>query len=314
MPRRPDPQPAEFQALTPGAWPANMPEWARRAIDAYRPSVAYGSEHPNKARFGQWQAMRERLGRRWHELAPDGWRVPKDHSAYAGLIRAGYLHPPADCVRQAILESAIESAWELASGREPVAVVDAVRRVDELNEEISELAKLLARKFRARQQYLDDFLLNDRGADAEECSPDPFELAGAVEQTLIRTNQAHRQIGLVLSAAPTWADTLETVADRMPRVVGPMDAADLAVIGGATNKTEWSPWLQRLIARLGGWFGFGLPDGFLLRCLTNEQIASLAVVVFDAPDGAKINGEQVRKLRARNLKRKGEPDDSAPLI
>jgi hypothetical protein len=283
-----------------------IPAWADRALEAFRPGIAFRADGPNPARMAQWQGISERLHRRWAEIGADGWRVPDSHPSYSGLIRNGYLHPASEYVRQGILECAIESAMDLGSNKHPSDVINAVRRLDELNDEISELAGLLARKFRARQQCIDEFALTDRGTDADEGSPDPFDLFGALELALARPERVGHRIESFLAIAatgsnpnPTWAEMLDEASWRMPRIVGAMGVGDITEIGSTTKKTAWSPWTRRLLARLGGWCGNGLPDGFFLECLTNEQIATLAAVIFDAPGDAQINAEQIRKLRSR---------------
>lgn len=52
-----------------------------------------------------------------------------------------------------------------------------------------------------------------------------------------------------------------------------------------------------------GWRGT-YPPGFLLGCLGHGQLASLVEIVFDVPADARINDEQMRKLRLRYTSRK----------
>jgi hypothetical protein len=102
---------------------------------------------------------------------------------------------------------------------------------------------------------------------------------------------------------------LDEVANKIPRIVSSLDAGDIAVVGSKSNKSEWSPWVLRLIGRLEDWSGNGLPSGFFLECLTNDQLADLARLAFDADSDAAINGEQMRKVKDRYKKRSPRTDD-----
>lgn len=292
-----------------------LPDWAIRALEHFRPLPPHRAEEPDPDRLRQWNVFRERFKTRWRELRPERWKVPEDHPSYGTLRRQGYLYEPADYVRQCILETAIECAWELGSNKRPSQVVEAVKELDRLNQKVSEAAEALARLLRQRDRIRLDFSLSDRSRDAEASVPDPFTLAGVLELTFtkdgFRTSGCDYQKGLetlydALSSshgeAPTIADLLDEIAWRMPRVVTTFDAGDLAVIGSKTNSTEWSPWALRLVARLGDWAGNGLPDGFFLECLTHDQLASLAMVALDAPAGA-YNAAQMRQLIKRYRQR-----------
>jgi hypothetical protein len=191
-----------------------------------------------------------------------------------------------------------------------------VRELDRLNDLISEGAQALAILFKQRAQIKDDFYIGDRQADEQEAAPDAFRLAGALELTLkkhqFRTASFEHRSGLETfyramnssnGREPTIADLLDEISWRMPRVVTSFDPGDIAVMGSKTNRSEWSPWALRLIARLDDWPGNGLLDGFFLDCLTNEQLATLAMVSVDAPPGA-YSAPQIRELKKRYRARK----------
>lgn len=292
-----------------------LPGWAMRALAHFKPLPGYRGDAPDPDRLRHWNGFSERFARRWADLAPDGWGVPDDHPSYAGLRRNGYIFPPSEYVRQGILESAIEAAWEMGANKKPADVVAAVREMDRLNEKISEAAEQLATLFRLRDQLRTDYGLSDQGADTEAEYPDAFRLSGVLELTLskdrFRTSSWDYKEGLQTlyeamassrREAPTIADVLDEISWRQPRRAAPFEAGDIAVVGSRTNKSPWSPWALRMIARLGDWAGNGLPNSFFLDCLTNEQLAILAEVSCDAPAGV-FNAEQMRKLRTRHAKR-----------
>lgn len=293
-----------------------LPDWALRALGHFKPLPGYRGDAPDPDRLRHWHGFSERFTRRWADLAPDGWRVPDDHPRYEGLRRSGYIFPPSEYVRQGILECAIESAREMGANKKPSRVVDAVRNLDRLNEEISKSAKLLAALFREREQLRTDYGLSDLPKDAEEGFPDPFRLLGALEIALTadREREGRCMDGEQISSffaviatsgatpAPEWPVVLDEVAQRLPRTVTSMEAGDIAMMGSRTNKSLWSPWALRMIACLGDRAGNGLPHSFFLDCLTNEQLAMLAEVSFDAPAGV-FNADQMRKLKTRHAER-----------
>lgn len=288
----------------------SLPSWGVRALDHFKPQPGFRDTVPDPLRLRQWEGFRARFENRWHELAPDKWNVPEDHPAYRWL-RLNYKYPPADYVRQCILESAIECAWEMGANQSPGSVVAAVRELDSLNDQISQKAAHLASLFRQRDQLREKYSLSDSSPDAEVSAPDAFRLAGLFELVFskhrFRTASYDYQAGLdtlydALSSstreAPTIADLLDEISCRMPRVVTSFDAGDIAIMGSRTNRSEWSPWALRLVARLSDWAGNGLPDGFFLSCLTNDQLATLLTVALDAPPEA-YNSQQMRELIKR---------------
>lgn len=294
--------------------PVSLPPWAARALDHFKPLPGFRDTEPDPARLRQWDGFRARFETRWHELAPDQWKVPEDHPAYEWL-RFNYTHPPAEYVRQCILETAIECAWEMGANQRPGAVIAAVKELDSLNDQISQAAASLASLFRQRDQLREQYSLSDSSPDAEATSPDAYQLAGLLELVFskhrFRTASYQYKDGLntlydALSssngAAPTVADLLDEVSWRMPRVVTPFDAGDIAMMGSKTNRSQWSPWALRLVARLSEWAGHGLPDGFFLSCLTHDQLATLLAVSLDAPPDA-FNGPQMRELIKRHKAR-----------
>lgn len=298
-----------------------IPKWAERALAHFRPMPAYRSDAPDPDRWAQWLAFESRFRARWAELDSEKWRVPDDHPRYAWLRRE-YIFPPSEYVRQCILECAIESAWELGAGKTPQRTIEAVRKLDCLNDEVSETAAKLARLLRDREKQINDYFLNDVPKDQEENFPDAMRLFGAFEIALKRPDfqgwayDAKPEIEALLnlaathsSTAPDWAAVLDELAWRLPRTVTSLDAGDIAVLGSKTNKSDWSPWVLRLIGRLDDWAGNGLPKGFFLGCLTNDQLASLAMVAFDAEPDAPINMEQMRAAKKRYRDRSQDPDD-----
>ena len=295
----------------------SLPPWAVRALDQFKPQPGFRDSEPDPARLRQWDGFRARFETRWWELAPDQWKVPEDHPDYEWL-RFNYTYPPADYVRQCILETAIECAWEMGANQRPAGVIAAVKKLDSLNDQISQAATHMASLFRQRDQLRESFSLSDSSPDAEASAPDAFRLAGLFELVFskhrFRTASRHYKEGLdtlydALSSsngeAPTIADLLDEISWRMPRVVTPFDAGDIAIVGSATNKTEWSPWALRLVGRLSDWAGNGLPDGFFLSCLTYDQIATLLSVALDAPPeayNAKQMGNLIRAHKSRKAR------------
>jgi hypothetical protein len=294
-----------------------LPGWALRALAHFKPLLGYRGDAPDPERLMQWEGFNTRFRQRWNDLAPDNWRVPENHQSYSYLERE-YRYPPSEYVRQCILECAIESAWEMGANKSPGAVVEAVREMDRINDKISECAATLATLFRQRDQLMSEYGLSDQRADVESELPDAFKLEGVLELTLskdrFRTADYEYKEGLatlytaIASSrrdAPTIADVLDEISYRQPRMAAPFEAGDIAVVGSRTNKSPWSPWALRMIARLGDWPGNGLPRTFFLDCLTNEQLSVLAEVSCDAPPGA-FNSEQMRKLRTRHAQRVSE--------
>lgn len=291
-----------------------LPDWAERALQHFKPLPAYRGDLPNPERLINWEAFNSRFKRRWSDLDSDNWRVPAAHPSYVHLQRL-FSFPPAECVKQCILECAVESAWELGAGKHPSKVVANLKKLDVLNHKISKMAGDLADLFRDRQQVIDEYLLTDRRIGFEEDAPDPFELFGALELSLTRPDLsdwafvASAETGAFFDMAatqsrpkPSWDLLLDEASYRVPRIVSPMDTGDIAVVGSRSNRSDWSPWALRCVGRLNGYPGTGLPNGFLLKCLSNKQIADLLEVATDAPVGV-FSEEQMKALIARYLKR-----------
>lgn len=301
-----------------------IPDWAERALNSRKPlppAFPKNDDGPNPDRLKAWNIFNERFRSRWSELEADRWAVPKDHPEYA-CLRAHLVHPPDEYVRQRILECAVTSAWELGRGKKPEQVASDLKTLDSLNEQISGVAGKLASLFRARQTILESNGWTDRQIDIDETQPDPFCFFGALELALTRPDVEMQRAAyggeissyLTIAATgsnpnPNWIDLLNEVSHRMPRVASMPDPA----AAGGTNRTAWSPWCLRLIGRLHESVGGGFQDGFFLRCLTNDQLAALAIVALDAPPEA-INAEQMRGLKRTYLKNaafihKAHPDD-----
>lgn len=292
----------------------SLPPWAVRALDHFKPTPGFRDTEPDPARLRQWEGFRARFEMRWFELAPNQWNVPEHHPAYEWL-QHNHTHPPAEYVRESILEVAIECAWEMGANKQPAAVIAAVKELDSLHDQITQAAAVLASLFRQRDQLCEEYSLSDSSPDAENSAPDAFRLAGLLELVFrkqhFRTASYRHKTGLealyvALSSrgkpAPTIADLLDEISWRSARDVTPRDAGDIAIAGSTTNKTDWSPWALRLVARLDDWEGSGLPDGFFLSCLTYNQIATLLSVALDAPPeayNAKQMGNLIRAYKSR---------------
>lgn len=291
-----------------------LPEWAKRALEHFRPQAAYRSDGPNPERLKQFIGFSERFSKRWQDLDPENWRVPKDHPKYA-YLHVNYKFPPDEYVKQCILECAVESAWEMGANQNPGDVIQAVKELDSLNDQISEMAGNLAALFRQRQTLVETYGLTDQQIDFDESAPDPFKLFQALELALTRPGVrtwayvANQEIDAFFNmvatqsrSKPTWALMLDELSYRSPRTIGVLDAGDIAVIGSKSNKSAWSPWALRTIGRLDDWAGNGLPKGFFLECLTHQQLATLMEVSTDAPPGV-FSASQMKELIKRYRKR-----------
>lgn len=299
----------------------NLPDWAERALELFRPAPVHGSDEPDPERSNQWTEVCRRFRSRWGDLEPQKWKVPKTHLRY-DVIAAGSKYSAAECVRQTILEIAVEIALDLGAGKNPKETIDAVRQLDLLNCEISEKAEQLAAKFREREALKGKFRLIDRSI-SDENYPDPFCIFGALELAATQEkfcNWAHvykAEISLFLSstkkprANPDWADLLDQASYRESKSVTGRDLGDVAAIGSTTNKSKWSQASLQLIGRLDDSTSHGLPAGFLLRRLTYKQLANLASVAFNADpkDDERINEDQMRMLKNAHGNRK-KPKDS----
>lgn len=301
----------------------DLPDWAKRALEKFRPSPVHGTGEPDTNRMRQWEGFSARFRECWKSLESHKWRVPEQHPRYS-IFKINTKYPPADCVRQLILEIAIESAWELGVGKDPQKTTDAVKKLAGLNEEIAKKAGELADLFRDRQQLKDCFHLSDQSMYTEENHPDPFRIFDALELALRHdrfcpwAHVAKADINAFLTSArkparpkPNWADLLDQASYRTSQSITGRDVGDVAVAGSTTNKTEWSQLALQLIGRLNDSVSHGLPDGFLLGCLTNKQLATLAEVAFNAGGEGTINEDQMRKLKTAYLKRNTKPPDSA---
>ena len=281
-----------------------LPEWAQRALVPASPE----SEH------GQWLAeMAEPLRKRWRDMQADAWKVPEWHASYS---RGHYDETltRADLVRKRILETTLDLAWDRRRGMEPKGAAQAAKKVEELNAHIVDTALLLAEMFEERAKLVHAHALEDQ---SEWCNGDPFDFWDAFEAAMQQTEfcgwayTAQHEINAFLRIAreqsrprPGWSDLLGQLAFRPHEPVRVTDASDVAASQSKTNSTEWSSWALQLIGALdAGWHGT-YPPGFLLGCLRHGQLASLVEIVFDAPADARINDEQMRKLRKNYTDRK----------
>jgi hypothetical protein len=295
-----------------------LPEWARKAFEEFRPQPL---EAPDPEALNQWNGIFERFRQRWTELEVEHWNVPEQDERYRSM-RAHYEFDPKEYVKQSILECAIESAWELGTGNSPQKVIEAVKELDRLNDQIADAASELAALFRQREEVKKTYSIHDQRHGFSTLEPDAMRLLDAFELAVKRPHYKHwysvarPEIEGLLRAAssqsrpvPNWIAVLEEVAARTPRIVSGRDAGDIAAIGSKSKKSEWSPWILRLIGMLEDRRLPGLPDHFLLQCLTNQQLADLARVALGAPDDASINGDQIRKLKAAHQRRSKDKDD-----
>ena len=296
-----------------------IPDWAERAFKRFEPGASHGHDAPEPDSLEQWTSICARFKARWSDLQTDSWNVPGDNDPRYEQLRRDHTYPPSEYVKQCILECAIESCWAMGANKDPEQVIAAAKKINELNEEISHAAGVLATLFDERQRRLDQFHLRDRNQSADESWPDAFRLLGAFKLALKRPENmrwasvAKAEIVAFMRSAssqsrsvPTWADLLNQVADDMPRTVYALDDGDVAILGSTSKKTRWSPWSLALIGRLDGSLGMRLHDGFLLSCLTNLQLSLLLEVALGAP-AAEINDKQIAALKKRYCERRVNP-------
>lgn len=297
-----------------------LPDWAERALEIFRPPPVRETDESDSERAKQWGEVCTRFRNHWGDLESEKWKVPKTHLRY-DVIAAGSKYSAHECVRQQILEIAIEIAIDLGAGKHPKETIDAVKKLNLLNCEISEKAEQLAKKFREREALKSKFRLIDRSMSDEDY-PDPFWIFGALELAAKQEkfcNWAHvykSEITQFLSttkkprANPDWADLLDQASCRESKSVTGRDLGDIAVIGSTTNKSKWSQASLQLIGRLDDSISYGLPAGFFLKCLTYKQLAYLAGVAFNVDGEGAINEDQMRMLKNTHDKRR-KPKDSA---
>jgi hypothetical protein len=300
-----------------------LPEWANRALDQFKPEVSYSKDEPNPEMLEKWRSIKKRFENRWSEVGPDDWKIPEQHPQYAA-IEVHCKYPPIEHFKQAILEIAIESAWDISTDKSPTKTLEAQRNLYQVNNQIIEAAENLASLFRQRQTLQADFHLTDKSLFYEQNRPDPFDVFGAFELALKGHEycawamvdrpviDAFLAIAKKSSAArprPDWSALLDQLSYRETQTITGRDAGDIAVLSGTTNKSDWSPLCRRLIARFEERHESGFSDGFLLTWLTNLQLASLASVAFDAGPDAAINEDQIRKLKSTSKKRREKQDD-----
>lgn len=286
----------------------DLPDWAEQAFEKRRP-LGGGKTGPDPDRLAWWVKCKQRFERRWEDIAPDKWKVPLNHACYLHLP-PGW--DPMSFVRLCILETALDLGSDKAFGRRPAMVPQAVKELERLNDEIAKSSADLATLFRLRDSMKTDHWISDYGD--EPLALDPFDFWDALEEVSNLphvsgwANVAHYETTRFLSIArsqsrvkPRWHDILDQVANRAVRAAIPNDAGDKALMDSRTNATEWSPWGLRLLGTLDGWPDF--PKGFLINCLTKNQLAYLAEVALDAPLDA-YNPEQMRALFNRYKKPK----------
>lgn len=287
----------------------SLPEWANGVFEQFKPGPAYGSDEPDERGLSTWQAVRQRFETRWPDLKTDKWGLSKKDRKKHGFAPKHGLQGGDPYLCKCVLECAVEAAMQMADCKPPDQVLQAVRELDSLNDRITEHAGNLADLFRQRNQLQADYGISDHSP--EWYTSDPFNLWQALEEAMalpsckrfkyVARNEAEAFFKVAKHRAregPDWADVLDTVAARSPRQSHPRDHSEQALAKPGTNKSEYSEWGRKLIAMLDTWGG--LPDGVLLDCLTNPQLATLAEVAFNVPAGV-FNDEQIRGLKKRYI-------------
>lgn len=284
-----------------------LPEWAKRALVPANP----------ESEQGRWLAERAKaLHKRWRDMQADKWRVPPEHHSYLQGHWDSVLKP-ADLVRQRILETALDLAWDRHCGKQPKEAAEAAKKVGGLNEQIGIVAMQLSALLAERAALVHANALDDQN---EWSALDPFDFWDALDAAMHQTQftgwaqTAQREISAFLRitreqsrAGPGWSDVLAQLPARLPAPVRITDAADAAAAQSKTNRTDFSGWALQLMGALDmGWRGT-YPPGFLLGCLGHGQFATLVEIIFDASADVCLNEEQARKLRARYTSRKSSP-------
>jgi hypothetical protein len=305
---------------------SQLPDWASRVLNGRRPLPPYGETSPNSERMALWSAIHERFKKQWFEIDPDRWKVPQEHASYVHLISSGYIYSGSEYVKSGILECAVSIAFEIGTQKNPAGVKEAVAELKRLNGAISAQAENLAELFEKREELMTKWMLTDEwllSGESAGDSLDSFDFFDALELLLQRQpyyewgsvadekvtaflNQRHQS-----RTSPDWQGLLTMIAERLQRQAAPTTAADSAVIASRKsqpseeNHTNWSHWASRLIGSLDGHAGNGLPDGFFLSCLAPGDVASLARVALNAPDGA-FSDDRTRKQIDRYIERKNK--------
>lgn len=289
-----------------------LPEWAVDVFNNHKPGADHGSDEPDERRLATWQAVCQRFEARWRDLETDKWGLSESDRKKHNITLKHGLQGGAPYLRKCVLECAVEAATQMGDGKPPNEVLQAVNELDSLNNQITETAGKLADLFRQRSQLQADHGISDHSP--EWYRTDPFNLWQALEEAIALPSckrfkyVARNEAGAFFAVAkhraregPDWADVLDTVAARSPRQSHPRDHSERALATPGTNKSEYSEWGRKLVSMLDTWGG--LPDGVLLDCLTNPQLATLAEVAFNAPAGV-FNTDQIRGLKNRYIKSK----------
>lgn len=281
-----------------------LPKWAVDVFNDHKPGNAYGSDEPDERLLAIWQAVHQRFEARWLDLNTEKWGLSeKDREKHNITLKYG-LQGSDPYLSKCVLECAVEAAMKLGDGKRPGEALEAIQKLDSLNDQITEAAGKLADLFRQRDQLQATYGISDHSPDW--CSSDQFNLWQALEESIERFKYvSQNEAGAFFAVAkrrarqgPKWADVLDTVAARSTRQSHPLDHSERTTATPGTNKSEYSKWGRKLIAMLDTWQG--LPDGVLLECLTSEQLATLAEVAFNAHDEA-FNADQIRRLKNRYL-------------
>lgn len=252
-----------------------LPTWAAHALDTFKPLPPHGASEPNAERLAAWEALRDRLVHRWHEVGGNGWRVP----LYA---------------RQAILETAVACALEYLQGKTPARAAQGLHELDRLNESITTAAAQLADLVAQHQALRESEGLDDWGDDAA----DPLDLWAWLAALDVPTPAALARVqhGHTTSRpVPGLVELLQALAQRHARPAAPLWTVDRRETFG--RKTAgWAPLARRLFASLDrsrGGNGINLLD-----CLTPDQLAALLCVTLNAPPEA-FTTDAIKALRSR---------------
>jgi hypothetical protein len=305
---------------------SQLPDWASRVFIGRSPLPPHGPISPNPERLALWQAIHERFKKQWFEIAPENWKVPQAHESYVHLIRSGDMYSGSEYVKAGILECAVSIAFQIGTQQNPAGVKEAVAELNRLNSDISDQAEKLAELFEKREELMTKWMLTDEwllSGESAGDSLDSFDFFDALELLLQR--QPYYEWGSVADekvtaflhhklqsrTSPDWQGLLSMVAERSLRQAAPTTTADAAVIASRKiqpseqNHTNWPQWALRLIGALDGHAGNGLPHGFFLACLAPSDVASLARVALNAPDGA-FSDDQMKMLIRRYKERKNK--------
>lgn len=273
-----------------------IPDWAENAIKAHKPLARARAPagQPNNNAIDLWAAYSARFRQNWNGLKAEKWKVATGSNG---------THQ-----KSAILTAALDCARRIGDGGDPLKIVSSRRDLLRLEEEISGLAAQLVQKFEAHE-----FIQNSTGVGnwrLDSFGLDPLDLWDAMEISFNpgpETGYPHPMcdvwphLSKALNIArntslsiPEWPDLLRPLADRFEFGTLPGEFPDITTNGYTTNKSEYSPWCNSLIAML--------HERALLDCLSLSQLSELAMVAFNAIGQTAINSKQIGDLKRTYLK------------